>query len=409
MSSTRDDLEFAYKLIKRNKTQDALDLLRPIVALEPENIHAWWLLAYAATDPREAREALIQVLRLDPDYVNAPKAREMLTQLNQQYPPEFDELQRFPELSADYGVPSDTLPLEVSAAADAFLPDASHASEDDLPSFVAIPSPEPDLEEVQALEAMEAPNDLFDSVLFAENPDELFPEEDPFAGLEQDLLAVEDTDAADAALASLNFDEDLFPDLDAAPAPNLEPEFPDEDLFGVEKPVRQRERGRGVSVLLLALVVIVIALVGVLAVYFVMSQDDEESTTDPGALQALTLDNPQVASAQSAVEAQLPNAAPGEQGRAVVATSSLGNTFFVELCSAPSPVLPQLVTTGMGLAAGQAPALQEQVSAVGITIDACGTSGHDKLYRAVAPLDQALRYANGEITWDEFRATWIIA
>lgn len=408
MSSTRDDLEFAYKLIKRNKTQDALDLLRPVVALEPENIHAWWLLAYAATDPREAREALIQVLRLDPTYVNAPKAREMLLQLNQQYPPEFDELRRFPELSTDYGIPSDTLPVEVSEIAVGAFPQDIE-SENELPSFLTIPSPEPDLEEVQAIEAMEAPDDLFDSVLFTEDPDELFPEEDPFAGLEQDLLAAEDTNNADDALTSFNFDEDLFPDLDVSPTPDFQPEFPEEDLFGVDSSPRQREGRRGVSIFLLALVVIVIALVGVLAVYFIMSQNDDEGASDPGALQALTLDNPQVADAQSSVEAQLPNAAPGEQGRAVVATSSLGNTFFVELCSLPSPMLPQLVTAGMGLAAGQAPTLQDQVSAVGITIDACSTAEHDKLYRAVAPMEQALRYANGEITWEEFRASWVVA
>ncbi|HML20149.1 MAG TPA: hypothetical protein PKD09_00780 [Aggregatilinea sp.] len=397
MSSARDDLEFAYKLIKRDKTQDALDLLRPIVAMEPENVHAWWLLAYAASEPREAREALIQVLRLDPTYVNAPKAREMLGQLNQQYPPEFDEIQRFPELQNEYSV------VQPSSMPDPFTTGPADESDEEMPAFLAA-SPS-DLDSGTE----EPPDDLFDSVLFADNTDELFPEEDPFAGLEQDLMAVEATDAADAALASLTFDDDIFQGFEDTNPP--EPDFPG-DLFGEEsQPAHQRQakRGRGVTMLLMALVVVVIALVGVLAVYFLMGSDDDQGTPDPGALQVLTLDNPQIASAQSAVEAQLPNVAPGGEGRAVVAPSSLGNTFYLELCAAPSPALPQIVTAGMGLAAGQAPTLQEQVSAVGITVDACDAAGHDKLYRAVAPIDQALQYANGEITWDQFRAAWILA
>ena len=76
--STHEELKRAYTLIKQEQIDEARAILRPIVLNEPENVDAWWLLANAAVEPAEARESLIQVLRLDPDYANAPKAREML-------------------------------------------------------------------------------------------------------------------------------------------------------------------------------------------------------------------------------------------------------------------------------------------------------------------------------------------
>lgn len=401
MSSIRDDLEFAYKLIKRNKTQDALDLLRPIVTVEPRNIHAWWLLAYAATEPREVREALLQVLRLDPNYPNAPKAREMLLQLNREFPPEHDELERFPELATPYGVASDTMPVEVGEAA---APVPSAPAVEDLTDYAAVPLPEPEQEDIPPFDTTEDAGGLFDSVLFAESETESYPDEDPFATLEQDLRAAEDDRAADEALASLTFDDDIF----AEPLSTVtEPDFPDEEFVvaQTQPPASQR----GVNWLLLGLLVVVIALAGALAMYYVMSQDDNNTGDDPGALIALALDDERIASAQSAVEAQLPALGLVERGRGVVAPSSIGNTFYVELCSAPSPALPRLVDEGMALAATQAPALSSDISAVGVTVDHCLTDRHDVLYRAVVALEHAQRYARGEITWDEFRAHWLSA
>lgn len=415
MSSIRDDLEFAYKLIKRDKTQDALDLLRPIVTVEPRNIHAWWLLAYAATEPREVREALLQVLRLDPNYPNAPKAREMLLQLNREYPPERDELERFPELATTYGVPSDTMPVEVGgvevapeAPPEAPTPPpptpvapAAEDLTDYATDYAAVPPPEFAPEELPPFEAAEDADDLFESVLFEDSEAESYPEEDPFATLDQDLRAAEADQAADEALASLTFDDDIF----AEPLPaDLEPEFPDEELVVAQ--TQERPARRGASWLLLGLLVIVIALAGALAVYFIMSQDDGTGD-DPGALIALSLDNEQIASARSAVDAQLPSIGLAERGRGVVAPSSIGNTFYVELCSAPSPALPRLVDEGMALAAAQASALSDDISAVGVTVDRCLTDRHDVLYRSVVAREHAQRYINGEITWDEFRTYWL--
>ena len=55
MSESRKELERAFKLIKRDETEEAQQIIRPILDREPENVDAWWLLAYAVTEPREVR------------------------------------------------------------------------------------------------------------------------------------------------------------------------------------------------------------------------------------------------------------------------------------------------------------------------------------------------------------------
>ncbi len=81
MTTTRELLKEAYRLIRRDQPELARDILRPILEDEPENAHAWWLLAYSVDDPHEVREALTKVLEIDPGYTNADKAREMLAAL----------------------------------------------------------------------------------------------------------------------------------------------------------------------------------------------------------------------------------------------------------------------------------------------------------------------------------------
>jgi hypothetical protein len=90
-NESADDLQRAYQLIKENKPEEAEALLIPGLLADPENVDAWWLMAYAVEDPNEVREALNKVLELDPLYSQAPKAREMLAQLDAQRPPVVEE------------------------------------------------------------------------------------------------------------------------------------------------------------------------------------------------------------------------------------------------------------------------------------------------------------------------------
>lgn len=81
--ATSRALEQAFENIEAGRPDDAIPLLEPIVADDPDNLDAWWMLVHALSDPQAARRALNNVLRLDPDY---PGAAALLDTLNEKYP-----------------------------------------------------------------------------------------------------------------------------------------------------------------------------------------------------------------------------------------------------------------------------------------------------------------------------------
>lgn len=105
MSDTRQQLAKAFDLIRQDQLDAAMTLLRPITEAQPENADAWWLLANASSEPRDARRALVNVLKLNPSY---PKARALLDKLNELYPPRDDELMMMMEIEdIDAPLPGD--------------------------------------------------------------------------------------------------------------------------------------------------------------------------------------------------------------------------------------------------------------------------------------------------------------
>ncbi len=81
--ATRGQLEKAYNLIQQERLDEALGLLQDIVARQPNNGDAWWLMANAVSEPEQAFDALTNVLRLNPHHV---EAREAYDQLVSQFP-----------------------------------------------------------------------------------------------------------------------------------------------------------------------------------------------------------------------------------------------------------------------------------------------------------------------------------
>lgn len=78
--SVNQSLSRAYEHIESERLSEARAILEPIIANNKDNIEAWWLYAHAVEDKDEAREALNNVLRLDPNY---PDANELLLQLSE--------------------------------------------------------------------------------------------------------------------------------------------------------------------------------------------------------------------------------------------------------------------------------------------------------------------------------------
>ena len=77
-STTSDSLSKAYRLIEADELAAARAVLEPVLASEPDSVDAWWLYSHAVTDTFAARRALDEVVRLDPHY---PGLAELMSQL----------------------------------------------------------------------------------------------------------------------------------------------------------------------------------------------------------------------------------------------------------------------------------------------------------------------------------------
>jgi len=371
---TREALEQAYRLIQQDRIDDAQALLRPILADDPDNVHAWWLLAYASTDPDEVRRALTTVLALDPDYPNAPKAREMLDHLNLLYPPE----------ETDQVMPASMFTLEDEDFEEALGADLGPVGAPDL--FAD------DEEEVFAA--------------IPEVPD-LLPEEDAFAPFadegdladEDEVLAVGGPEGDDYEL------EQMLADLDG-----------EEELLEIAEyedgapPARRGSAGRWLLGLAALLIVGAAVVVGAFLLLRERDEDKASPSNEPAALTMQSASSDAVVMAIAGAEAELASGAWGEGARAFVASSALGDTFYVEFCGAPQPTLSGQIMRAMAIGARQAEALGSAVEAVGVSTLLCTPDHRETLYRAVVPLRDAAAFAasgdEGDISLARFQEEW---
>ncbi|NDJ77208.1 MAG: hypothetical protein GYB65_13220 [Chloroflexi bacterium] len=396
MSNSQKKLERAFKLIKSDKTDEALKILHPIVQAEPTNPHAWWLLAYAEDEPARVREALNKVLTLDPSYPNAPKAREMLARLNEEYPPEPDEMSAFSEMPTDF----DTFGTE----ADTFMGlDAEPAFGEDVDPF--------DEAGFDAAfgEPAYTPDDPFGAAddPFGVTDDPFGATDDPFAA-EQTFGAMDDDSFgfSDDPFGSPSDSSDITFDVDTdagAPSPAAIglPEFDldttgleEEDIAALEEQVgRRQNRGRRILFMLVTLL-----LVSGAASFLILGlSGGEKGETDPGPVKAVAV-NMDFQPFEFAFET--PSGTPSQttgEGTLVVADVEEQNVLVVELCGSPNPDLAPLVRQGMYQALKQAPTVQaglEDVTlgGVGVAVNDCNAEGEDTLYRAYVTRDNAAAY-----------------
>lgn len=85
MSDPQDQsLARAYELIEMDRLDEARLILEPLLTEDQDNPDVWWLYAHAVDDPAEARQALVRVQELSPDY---PGAAELQHQIEQDSSP----------------------------------------------------------------------------------------------------------------------------------------------------------------------------------------------------------------------------------------------------------------------------------------------------------------------------------
>lgn len=99
-------LSRAYELVEAGKPDEARTVLEPILINDRDNADAWWIYAHSVNDPTEARHAIGNVLRINPNY---PGAAELMAALDQQYPMAPSELSvstertpAFPDVEPDF-------------------------------------------------------------------------------------------------------------------------------------------------------------------------------------------------------------------------------------------------------------------------------------------------------------------
>lgn len=406
MSDTQKQLQRAYRLINKQKSDEALDILRPLTAQEPDNPDVWWLMAYALDEPTQVREALITVLRLNPNYSNADRARELLQTLNDQHPPTQEEIARFPDQLQQY-----------SSFPDAFAPDtddlfasSEQAVFEDADALFADSFDTSDASVNQTLYEPDAfsPDEAFDESVFLLAEEEevgVKADEKPAKKSRKERQAERRAEqqrkqAEKAAEAQMDDVTRLARDL------GVDPESLDDEILADLEEKAARRQGRGNRLLRVALLLGVLAVV-ILAVIW-LGVGGGEKSTDPGPLKIIDAASKPGVNLE-AVNNDILGANLGAESRAVIAESVLGDTLFVEFCREPDASLPAAILRGMDAAALQAPALQGVLDAVGVSVNACSGDKRDSLYRASVSMENALAYSTGSGTPGEisaFQALW---
>ncbi len=384
MNDTREQLDRAYRFIKHDHTAEAQQILRSLLDEDSENIDAWWLLAHAEMDPEGIRHALHRVLALDADYPNAAKAREMLSALDATFP-----------------TPGDLEAL-------AFMGDEGLAQVAETEETLVEGTFAPPVLASDSLDEQFAPE--FEGTDFLEEEDERISElaasADPFHELEQRLLSIgaegdEELDIDNADLLLALADNEV--DLEAL----LELEESGEEADQAQRPRQPRARRRRPWGLL-ALVAVVAALA---ALWAFLIRDEDSAAKDVDPLKVLPVEDVAVASLLQTLNIQLETAGLGQDYRAVVASSSLGRTLYIEFCVEPNRALAETVAQGMELVARQAANASGHADAVGVWINRCQADPHDTLFRAEVPLETAESYVSGALGAGEsgqasFQALW---
>ncbi len=378
--ATRSQLEQAYRLIQKEDLDNAIAILRPITASQPDNADAWWLLANAVNDPNEAHQALSNVVRLKP---NHPEANDLLAKLNAEFPslasggstgtgfsdddPGFDDI---------FNTPASAAPAP--AAAPSF-------SSDDLDALLNDKYP--------------SQSDSSRGGFSSQNVDDMFgsdaPFDDPFASSGPQF--VQDPDLEPGAGKR---SKPPKPQREGRPKPvRVTRDKPPADALDLERRANRRPN----PVLIIAVLLVLAILVGggfVGANLLGLFGTPAPSTP--------TIDPVQQALVTTITTANAQIAASGFQNpKTAVVPSDLGNTLTVQLCTTGGPDLQNKIYKVMDIMATFAAGIRDRIKGVGVQFVSCNNPG-TWLYRAVAPIDAVVAYVDGgRKDTRTFHAAWV--
>lgn len=91
MSSVHSqDLSRAFELVEQDRLEEARAFIQPLLKDHPDNADLWWIYSHALEDEYDARQALENVLRIDPAYQGASSLYEDLLEVTGAHPPVAD-------------------------------------------------------------------------------------------------------------------------------------------------------------------------------------------------------------------------------------------------------------------------------------------------------------------------------
>ncbi len=451
--ATRSQLQQAYRLIQQEELDKAIAILKPIVASQPNNADAWWLMANAVSEPEEAHAALQNVLRLNPSNT---QAKDLLDQLNQQFP----ELASASSASAGAGDVSFDDLFSDAPAPESTARSAGSFSAGELEDLLG-GTPEP----VAASQPAENLDDIFgaDTTTSGE-----FGFDDPFAAEEPGFLQeAESSSKKQDKKAS----REKKPKSEKIKAPKAAPQM---DALAAERRANTRTSPFLLFVLLLIIVVIVgggitlAYITGIIggprggeatpqatSISLVSTATTPEAlgtaaTPDTGATAiaaAPTTTTPEIAGTTAAATpdtgataiAAAPTTAPGTTATAApvnplltlqlagisqtlmdefgknnfpnakvtIVQSPLGSALQVQVCANAGPALQGKINQAMDVVAQQAVKVQTAVKAAGIEVVSCARPDA-RLFRAFAPIESITSYVESSMADKTgYRASWI--
>lgn len=387
---TRGALARAFDAVEAGDLESARQILEPILAVERNNADAWWIYSHAVTDPEQAREALENVVRINPDY---PGASELLTTLRDRLPerpPVTPSMAAAVPVSPAAPPPSlpeteleepdfDTKPNPVVTTETAAPASAQPARRSALPWIAAAvllvaiialfalvlnqtqQGVDPNLDQTSTAAVVAMATDEVE-IPVAAVTDEATAEATEAAA----DAATEAADAADEENASPNTSDDATKDATEAAAEEDAEPTPTAEAVTQVTPVAVDETDEAAATL--------------------------EATTSV----ATTGDFDSLYAALS--DFSVP------EGGIEEVTTSLGNTVMASVCAAPGREMRALLPQVMGALAEQIGDLGDEVEAIGASMINCETNA--PMLTVAAPREIAQAFADGDLNAAEFSAGW---
>jgi hypothetical protein len=385
-ASITEALQRAFELLESNQDAEARAVLEPLLREHPDNADAWWIYSHATEDPLEARRALRNVLRIDPEYPEAAETMRMLDLEHPEVVPDAPDLPEIPAASADIDEEPE------------FLSEAPVARP--VPSAAAYPPPTPRRQPSRFpwwIAAVLALVVIIVLVLLLTRPPEQTVEVANATDAAQGMATEQVTMDLDATATAIILIATADVQAVSTDAPLVEPTLETSTADAVPtEPLLETATGDAQNA----------APTSDPAV----ATDAAPPATDTSATLAVnplpTIDVP-VASGSplEVVQAALSGAGLADFTLASAQTS-LGSAYQVTVCSAEGVELRNVVLTSMVALANSISAVPADVTAVSTRVVSC-TDSSRVIRNIVASRADAEAFIRGELTQEQYAAFWL--